>query len=62
MKSLEREAEDVGWVKTVKVITPAGRDASSTERNDGKELPCGPRQDGWRDGSGMLCHLVERAV
>lgn len=57
-----REREDVGWMKTVKLITPAVRDASSIERNDGKERLCGPRQDGWGDGSGMLCHLVERAV
>lgn len=41
-------------MKTVKVITPAVRDACSSERNDGKERLCGPRQDGWRDGSGYV--------
>lgn len=41
---------------------PGVQDESSTERNEGKERPCGPRPDGWMEGSGMLCHLVERAV
>lgn len=41
---------------------PAVHDESSAERNDGTERLCGPRGDGWMEGSGMLCHLVERAV
>lgn len=53
---------DAGWMKTAKQIAPAVRDASGAERNDEKERLCGPRHDGWREGSGMLCHLVERAV
>lgn len=41
---------------------PAARDESSGERNEGKERLCGLRRDEWMEGSGMLCHLVERAV
>lgn len=63
MKSFAaRFGEDVEWMKTGKLITPAVRDASSTERDDGVERLSGPRQDGWRGGIWMLCHLLGGAV
>lgn len=66
----ERERERARWIKrrTGRLVAPelgdrrAAWDESSAQRNEGKERLCGPRRDGWMEGRGMLCHLVERAV
>lgn len=64
------ERERARWIKrrTGRLVAPelgdrrAAWDESSAQRNEGKERLCGPRRDGWMEGRGMLCHLVERAV
>lgn len=58
------------WIKrkTGRYVVPglrdrvAVQDESSAGRFKGKERLCGLRRDGWMEGSGMLCHLLERAV